>query len=223
MTGNTDYWNQRHSSMQDPKGVSDYGHAIEPLFPRGSVVCDLGGGQGRDSLYFLEHGHFVTLFDISALAVEQAQKFAKEKNLLLTAQELDLSLGEIPLPDNSQDVVYSHLALHYFDRKNTQKLLNEIRRCLKPSGKAFLAVKAWEDEQEMLYLKQNAKEIEQYIFQDGGETKSRYPKAVWEEMVEELGVSETSVDSFTANFKDRKDKPRSGNSSMLLRDIRFTK
>ena len=41
-------------------------------------------------------------------------------------------------PDHSFDVVYSHLAIHYFDRATTEKIIGELWRVLKPKG--FLAL-----------------------------------------------------------------------------------
>ena len=40
----------------------------------------------------------------------------------------------MPFEDVSFDVVYSHLALHYFDRDTTEKIFSEIYRVLKPGG-----------------------------------------------------------------------------------------
>ena len=40
----------------------------------------------------------------------------------------------LPFEDQSFDIVYSHLALHYFDAETTKKVFNDVRRILKPDG-----------------------------------------------------------------------------------------
>ena len=58
-------WDEVHKgSLNEEKTHSQYAQDKERLFPRGSIVCDLGGGTGEDILYFLKQGHSVVLFEI---------------------------------------------------------------------------------------------------------------------------------------------------------------
>lgn len=36
--------------------------------------------------------------------------------------------------DNEFDIVFANFLIHFFNEKDTQKLLNEIHRILKPNG-----------------------------------------------------------------------------------------
>ncbi len=48
-------------------------------------------------------------------------------------QQVDLK-EKLPFEDNSFDIVYAHLSLHYFDQETTFGIINEIERILKPGG-----------------------------------------------------------------------------------------
>ncbi len=74
------HWNKSVLERPKDRNASNYAMDKEKLFPRNSIVCDLGGGDGIDSLYFIEKGHKVYLYDISDLALKLAVERAKEKN-----------------------------------------------------------------------------------------------------------------------------------------------
>ena len=56
-----DIIHQRTSQESDRHSV--YAEEKEKLFPRGSIVCDLGGGTGDDAIYFLRNG--LSFFNMS--------------------------------------------------------------------------------------------------------------------------------------------------------------
>jgi SAM-dependent methyltransferase len=123
-----DFWQkklQKYSLEEWSKGPNIFASQVIKYFPPVGRLLDLGAGIGQDSLYFKEKGYQVTAADFS--------KFGLDKIQGIKTELCDLS-KTLPFPQNSFDVVYSHLALHYFDTKRTYELFDEIFAILKPGG-----------------------------------------------------------------------------------------
>ena len=170
------HWNRSSNTIPDDKDPSAYAVEKEQLFPRHSIVCDLGGGSGADGLYFATKGHVVMLVDISDMALDRAMNTAAVKGLAdsIKTFQSDLSGATIPLESGTCNVVYSRLALHYFNSSTLSKLFAEVYRILKPGGKAHLTLKSPNDKAEMEYLKRQANELEAGVFEEGGYLKTRF-------------------------------------------------
>lgn len=107
-------------------------------FPRKGKLLDLGAGQGQDSRFFAKKGFRVLCTDFSDFALEIAKEKAEKEKLKINFLELDIS-QKLPFEDNVFDIVYSHLALHYWDKEKTKIIFNEILRVLKKGG-VFAAI-----------------------------------------------------------------------------------
>lgn len=114
-------WNKSTAGVSTDKSVSNYAVLSEKEFERNSLVADLGGGTGVDALYFLHKGHEAILADVSDYGLNIAKKRAEKDGFEIKTVENDFSTGKINLDNDSVDIVYSHLALHYFDRGTTIK------------------------------------------------------------------------------------------------------
>ncbi len=106
---------------------------------KAKTVLDLGSGKGKDSIYFFRKGYDVTALDFSEEALCGIKKCIPEIKCI----KKDLS--EIDFKNNSFDVIYAHLSLHYFDDKNTKKLFENIFKILKPGGYFFVKCKSIDD------------------------------------------------------------------------------
>lgn len=103
-------------------------------FPKSGKILDLGAGQGQDSRFFAEHGYEVVSTDIEESALEISKsKLPGNLKTKVTIQQLDVR-EDFPFEDESFDVVYAHLSLHYFSFDTTWKIFDNITRVLKPSG-----------------------------------------------------------------------------------------
>lgn len=91
-------------------------------------VLDLGCGDGTHAKKIMELGaDGVVGIDISSNFID----IAKQRNL--GNCEFFVADGkEIPLPDNSVDIVFSNYVVHYFP--NTNIVFSEVSRVLKPKG-----------------------------------------------------------------------------------------
>jgi SAM-dependent methyltransferase len=129
----TEYWSKQHDKyaltdwIKKPSIFAEW--ALQYL-PAHGVLIDLGAGQGQDSRFFAEKGFTVTSTDFSTTALAIAQQ---NSSLPIDYINVDLS-NPLPFADNSFDVVYAHLSLHYFDGDITKHLFDEIHRIMKHGG-----------------------------------------------------------------------------------------
>lgn len=221
------YWNRSSATVPDDKDPSAYAIEKEKLFPRNALVCDLGGGSGSDSLYFASHGHKVRLIDISDNALQRAKHAAAMQHLSQRVETFQCNMdeGKIPLPDACVNVVYSRLALHYFEPDNTIRLFAEVNRILKPSGAAYLTLKSPDDAAEMAYLNRTASLKNEGVFDEEGHIKTRYTVEQLTSMMRAAGVKEHEfqIAAYTEDLDNRKDRVKSGNLQLLLNEIQIHK
>lgn len=92
-------------------------------------ILDLGSGNGADSLYLLASGYEVTSLDYSTEALKELKEANPKANII----EHDL-LNPLPFENENFDVVIADLSLHYFDKENTLKILDNIKDILKKEG-----------------------------------------------------------------------------------------
>lgn len=141
------YWEKQHLKYAATDWINKpslFAEQVVQYFSPSGRLLDLGTGQGQDARFFARHGYAVTATDTS----EQALKFAREA---IAAEKLSIDLKNLdhsqPLPfaDKSFEIVYSHLALHYFDNTTTGNIFSEIQRVLVPSGVVAMLLNTWED------------------------------------------------------------------------------
>jgi glycosyltransferase involved in cell wall biosynthesis/ubiquinone/menaquinone biosynthesis C-methylase UbiE len=104
----------------------------------GQDVLEIGGGVGTDLSRFARHGARVTDLDLSASHLELAREnFARRG---LNGRFIHHDAERLPFDDAAFDVVYSNGVLHH--TPNTRRVVDEIRRVLKPGGTAIVMVYA---------------------------------------------------------------------------------
>jgi len=145
-----------------------FAESVIDFFPRNGNLIDLGAGLGQDSRYFSLNGFKVTSVDLSKTAIRIAKELAKKQNLKYKILKLDLS-NKLPFKDESFDIVYSHLALHYWDIVETKKLFSEIYRILKTGGIFATLVNTMDDPETKIF-----KKIDDYLYFDPKGIVKRY-------------------------------------------------
>jgi SAM-dependent methyltransferase len=103
---------------------------------RGKQVLEVGCGAAVDLARFAKGGAICTGVDLAASAIDLARaNFAQQG---LTA-DFRVANGEaLPFADDTFDLVYAHGVVQY--TADPQRLVNEVRRVLKPGGEAIFQV-----------------------------------------------------------------------------------
>ena len=99
-------------------------------------ILELGGGQGRDSLFFIQRGFHVQVLDYCQSGIDSIIEKAKtlELDQLITTKLHDVR-KPLPFKDESFDGCFSHML--YCMALTTKELVclsNELHRVLKPGG-----------------------------------------------------------------------------------------
>ena len=128
-----EYWNKTH---KEKYSQADWAHKpsifatqVVKFFPTAGTLLEIGAGQGGDANFFQSLGYTVIATDYSDNALTNAKENIKNVRFI----NVDTSLGLL-FEKESFDIVYSHMALHYFDAKTTTKIFFDIHRVLKPDG-----------------------------------------------------------------------------------------
>jgi len=107
-------------------------YALASLSPiKGKKILDIGCGAGETSVYFALKGARVDACDLSPEMIRAAEKLAG-----LHGANIRTKVGaaeSLPFPDGEFDLVFGNGILHHSENVPA---LREIRRVLKPGGKA---------------------------------------------------------------------------------------
>lgn len=99
-------------------------------------VLDVGCGTGEHTLMAAALGLEATGIDLSALALQAAQRKARERSL--TARFLHHDALRLPELGEVFDTVLDSLVLHAFGGPDRARYLDGIRRALRPGGRLFV-------------------------------------------------------------------------------------
>ncbi len=103
------------------------------------TLLDLGCGSGRDALYFSSRKLKVTAVDFSESGINKL----KQQNQQITCILQDIR--NVKFQENSFDVVYAHLSLHYFSDEITNKIFLNLYKILRKGGLIFVKCKSTQD------------------------------------------------------------------------------
>jgi SAM-dependent methyltransferase len=112
---------------------------------RDYALLDLGCGAGRHALFMAKEGYRVTACDFSCAGLHETQRRAAQSGVTITticceADSLDLR-GDRDLFDG----VVCYGVLNYLPHARFLRAIGEIRRVLKPGGKAFVVTRSTDD------------------------------------------------------------------------------
>jgi glycosyltransferase involved in cell wall biosynthesis/ubiquinone/menaquinone biosynthesis C-methylase UbiE len=104
----------------------------------GKDVLEVGGGMGTDLAQFAKHGARVTDVDLSAGHLALAEQNFRLRGL--DGRFVHQDAERLPFDDDSFDVVYSNGVIHH--TPHTDRVVAEMRRVLRPGGRAIVMVYA---------------------------------------------------------------------------------
>jgi len=112
-----------------------------------TLILELGGGQGRDTIFFARNGFHVKVLDYSESAVGAITDKAHNLGLsgYITARQHDVRVA-LPFKDESMDGCYSHmLYCMALTTSELEFLSREVRRVLRPKGLHIYTVRHTKD------------------------------------------------------------------------------
>ncbi len=191
-------WNNKHQAGEhaDFRALpAPFAVAVEAQFPRQAEVLELGCGVGGDASFFASQGHHVIATDFSETVLDQDRQLNDKNNLEFSLVDITAPL---PYDDQSQDVVYAHLSLHYYDNETTVRVFAEIARVLKIGGLLCFACKTVNDPEYG-----DGQEIEpNYFVSSKGHIRHFFTQEYAEKLVS-LAFEVRSVDELTEHYKDK--------------------
>ena len=144
-------WERALSERPDRFGVEPSGpaRAAAAAFARERAhrLLELGGGQGRDSLFFAYHGFAVEVLDYSRSGVTTINGKAQEAGLgeRVAARQFDVR-EPLPFPDGSFDGCFSHMLFCMaLTLAELDALAAEARRVLRPGGLHIYTARTTDD------------------------------------------------------------------------------
>ncbi len=127
-----EYWDKKHTGTFDgdwASKASQFAEYAVSFFPKTGKILEIGTGKGGDANFFQSLGYEVIATDFSHEALKKARTDFPNVQFV----DVDTAQG-LPFPDESFDVVYCQMALHYFDQQTTVKIFKDIYRVLKSNG-----------------------------------------------------------------------------------------
>lgn len=157
-----DIWNDLHKNFaknNKPKYDEWLDEFESIIFNVETEIVDLGCGvTGNNTLYLLEKGKQVISCDFAEEALNVVKTIKGSKTLLFDM------LDTFPFEDNSTDLVIADLSLHYFKEKDTNRIISEIKRILKPNGYLFFRLNSTNSTEYKKIIENGEKEIESNLF-----------------------------------------------------------
>lgn len=188
------YWKKHLNDHQGEKldflsdfWIEKYADTFNNI-PKGKAL-DLGCGLGQYTKYLMDKGYDVISSDISTEVLNKLKFNIPNANI----KQLDMS-KPLPFADNSFNLVFANLSIHYFDKKTTINLLKEIKRIIKNHGYFIGSVNS---SKTFKFIKDSAKEIEEnYYFKNGRNVrlwnKEQFDEFFKDFILEELNEVETT-------------------------------
>lgn len=140
------YWHRAYAerdSARADRPPSSFGEYALRFFPESARVLELGCGRGADAFRMTQHGHSVLATDFAEPAIAGSRdQYAGIANLEFRALAI---AAPFPFDDDSFDVVYAHLSLHYFPDRETRAIFRDLRRILAPGGVLAFLCKSTDD------------------------------------------------------------------------------
>lgn len=112
------------SEGEPARVLRDYAH----LLPGRGTALDFACGLGANALFLARHGLAVEAWDISAVALEKLQRYARSHHLSLTTRACDVTATDLPAA--GFDVI---VVSHFLERD----LCAALMRALRPGGMLY--------------------------------------------------------------------------------------
>ena len=154
----TEYWNEyykRGNAIAEPSLFAQF--AVKDM-EAGKNLLELGCGNGRDSLFFMNRGINVTAIDASNEVISKLQTVYKSEDICFVCDDFVCSPAIFV---RQYDYCYSRFSLHAINTEQESEVIRNVFKALKDGGKFFVEVRSVNDE---LYGKGEQVEKHSYIY-----------------------------------------------------------
>ncbi len=144
LTQSKSYW--EHFYAQTPDDIqkpSHFAQTVLPLIPQDNILLELGCGNGRDALYFAEHGIKVYACDLCNNAIGLLNNSEHSNNP--TFFVADFTNLESKLNDIKIDTVYSRFSLHSVSKEGSLRAIEWTYKHLQPKGLFLIEARSIHD------------------------------------------------------------------------------
>ena len=141
LINDNDYWNSFYKANGVIHSPSFFAKHVESTyFETEKSLLELGCGNGRDAIYFAEHGKKVsaldlstqTIQDLTSLNVKNARFFNQDFSQLTAFKDFDY--------------VYSRFTLHSIDDETESMVFQQLPQVLKKGGLLLIEARSLKDE-----------------------------------------------------------------------------
>ena len=119
----------------NPELDLDLDQALTQLNLHNSTALDLGTGPGTQAMALRVRGFNVTATDLSATAIQKAQRIAQDKGLDISWKQDDILNSTL---DQDFDFVFDRGCFHVFPPERRQDYVGVVAHLIKPRGYLFL-------------------------------------------------------------------------------------
>ncbi len=181
-----DYWNSYYAKkLTEIQSPSDFARTVISYLEPGKSLIDLGCGNGRDSIYFLNHHLNVTGIDVSEEAISQLNQL-KLKNGNFVCDDFVSSKA---LYQVQYDYIYSRWTMHAISEQQEDELLGNARDALKEGGLFLIEARSVQDS---LYGKGTC--VGKHAYIHNGHFRRFMEKEVFIEKLKERGFQVISAE-----------------------------
>lgn len=155
-----EYWNNVHKEYnRDQIKFDDWLNDFDEIINKCKTpILDLGCGSGNNTLYLINNNKKVIAADLSSNAITNIIKNFPE----IYDTKCFNMLDGFPFEDNSFEVIIADLSLHYFKKRDTEKIVNDLKRILCKNGYLIIRVNSIND---VNHGAGKGLEIEKHLFQ----------------------------------------------------------
>lgn len=137
-----DYWNSYYAKkLTDIQSPSDFARTVISYLEPEKSLIDLGCGNGRDSIYFLNHHLNVTGIDASEEAISQLNQLKLENGNFVC----DDFVSSKALYQVQYDYIYSRWTMHAISERQEEELLCNVSDALKEGGLFLIEARSVQD------------------------------------------------------------------------------
>ena len=183
----TEYWNAYYIENPPVKNNSSrFARDVIKYMEPNKSLLDIGCGNGRDSLFFMENGIEVVGIDASQVAIKTLNdKYRDNKGIFVC----DDFVRANAIYQRQYDYCYSRFTLHAISEKQQVELFDNIKGALKLDGKVFIEARSINDD---LYGK--GKKVGKHSYFYNGHFRRFIDKVELRKHLESIGISIISLE-----------------------------